>query len=62
MSYLLLLTFIKAPEKQNARIVAGILSPKKKHFSYNPWKVMQLAFGNKYLASYYSSFGIYFPQ
>lgn len=57
MRYLLLLTSIKAADKQNSSIVAGVLS--QKHLSYNPQKVMQLAFGNKYFASYQQFWGVF---
>lgn len=50
MSYLLLLTSIKVPDKQNSSMVAGV--PSQKHPSCSLQKVMQLTLRNKYFACY----------
>lgn len=50
MSYLLLLTSIKVPDKQNSSTVAGV--PSQKHPSCSLQKVMQLTLRNKYFACY----------
>lgn len=55
--YLLLLTSVNVPDKQNWGTEAGV--PSQKHLSCNPQEVMQLAFRNKHLASHQQLWGVF---